>query len=568
MNYRLFAVFLVAGLERGLAAVGDRYAFERVLPEPRVCIQDGCLQGKYFNGLDGGRYEGYLGVPFAKPPVGKLRFKNPVRNDPWVGDYDATWQRSRCLQKNDIRPLQTVQGSEDCLYLNVFRPKNVTGPLPVIFFIHGGAFAAGSSSMGEFGPERFMDTGKVILVIAQYRLGVFGFLSTEDRASPGNYGLKDQLFALRWTQRNIAYFGGDPNLVTIVGQSAGSSSVQYHMVSPQSKGLFARAVSMSGSALGSRYYSVDQLALARRQAEAVGISNASSLSTERLVDALREVDGLELARSIDKLKYFYVHPILQWHPTIERYVDEETFISEDPREVWRSGRYHQVPYTMGFLPNDGAYTSAILLSNSSLLNELNENSADYIPRLVAVNHPTSVQMLKDRFFPDGSNDRWLTEKNVGNLETMLSEGQIIHGVVLGAKQILAVNNRTAPLSVYYFNFRGPYSQSYYNSYTQGDFGVSHADELLYLFRASELFPDFKVGSPAWYTAKLFVEYLVYIAYNGVAGLPCTADSCPLLEFTNSEDVSRPVKLNLIDGFDEEKFAFWSNLYAVQNSVST
>ncbi|KAL9703679.1 hypothetical protein quinque_007197 [Culex quinquefasciatus] len=466
MNYQLFAVFLVgfaARLDRGLAAIGDRYAFERILPEPRVCIHDGCLQGKYFNGLDGDRYEGYLGVPFAKPPVGKLRFKNPVRNDPWDGDYDA---------------------SEDCLYLNVFRPRNVTGPLPVIFFIHGGAFTAGSSSMGEFGPERFMDTGKVILVISQYRLGVFGFLSTEDRASPGNYGLKDQLFALRWTQRNIAHFSGDPNLVTIVGQSAGSSSVQYHMVSPQSKGLFARAVSMSGSALGSRYYSVDQLALARRQAGAVGISNASSLSTERLVDALREVDGLELAKSIDKLKYFYVHPILRWHPTIERYVDGETFISEDPREVWRSGRYHQVPYTMGFLPNDGAYTSAILLSNSSLLNELNEKSADYIPRLVAVNHPTSVRMLKNRFFPDGSNDRWLTEKNVGNLET------------------------------------------------------------------------------------LFVEYIVYIAYNGVAGLPCTADSCPLLEFTNSYDASRPVKLNLIDGFDEEKFAFWSNLYAVQNSVNT
>ncbi|XP_039444031.1 juvenile hormone esterase-like [Culex pipiens pallens] len=564
---RLLALVAIAAtvLERGYAAIGDQFAFERVLPEPRLCIQDGCLQGKFFNGIGNDQYEGYLGIPFAKPPVGWLRFKNPVRNDPWDGDYDATWERSRCLQKNDIFPQQTVQGSEDCLYLNVFRPKNVTGPLPVVFFIHGGGYSAGSSSMAEFGPDRFMDTGKVILVIPQYRLGIFGFLSTEDRASPGNYGLKDQLFALRWTQRNIAHFGGDPNLVTLMGNSVGGSAVQNHMMSPQSKGLFARAVSMSGNALGFWNYNIDRLDLARRHAEAVGIVNATSLSTYQLVDALREVDGIELVRSIDKLKYFYVHPIPFYHPTVERFVDQDTFISEDPRLLWESGRYEPVPNTIGFLPNEESFYSSIILTNLTLLNTLNNNSAKFIPQLVGANHPASVQLLKDRFFPDGNDEQWLTEQNLDNLTIMVSEGLFYHGIVLTVKQVLALKDQNAPpLSVYYFNFKGPYSQSYYDTYTFGDFGIGHADELLYLFKASGLFADFEPQSPAWYMAKAFVDYFVEIAYNGTAGPLCTVESCQLLEFKNSQDAANPVEQGRINGFDEDKFDFWNRLYAMQN----
>ncbi|EDS38142.1 gut esterase 1 [Culex quinquefasciatus] len=559
----LFALVIVA-VHRGLAAIGDQFAFDQVLPEPRTCIQDGCLQGRYYSDLEGRPYEAYLGVPFAKPPVGRLRFRNPVQNDPWSGDYDATWERSRCMQKNDVKPQQTVQGGEDCLYLNVYRPRNVTGPLPVIFFIHGGAFISGSSSMAEFGPERFMDTRKVILVTPQYRLAVFGFLSTEDRASPGNYGLKDQLFALRWTQRNIAYFGGDPKLVTIAGQSAGSSSVQHHMMSPQTRGLFARAVSMSGSALGFWHYDVDKLALTRRQAEVVGIANATELTTEQLVEELREVDGLELARSIDKLKVFYVHPVTLWQSTVERYVDEDTYMSEDPRVLWESGNYYPVPYTVGLLDNEGSLYSSIILSNRSLLNEMNDHSVEYIPLIVGAYHPTSVEMLKDRFFPDGSDERWLTEENLPNLQKMVTEGVFYHSIIKTIKQSVALKSRTSPLSVFYFNFTGPYSQSYLDTYTYGDFGIVHADELLYLFRSSGGVPDYQVGSPVWYMAKILVDYYVDIAYNGIAGPLCTAESCQLLEFTNSDNPNKPVALDLIDGFDEEMFTFWDKLYALQN----
>lgn len=141
-----------------------------------------------------------------------------------------------------------VSGEEDCLYLNVYVPvlTNSTKLLPVLFAIHGGAYQFGSALTG---PKFLMDHD-VIHVAINYRVGIFGFLSTEDHILPGNMGLKDQSMALRWTWENILAFGGDPRKITIIGISAGAASVHYHYLSPMSKGLFQNGISMSGTAFG------------------------------------------------------------------------------------------------------------------------------------------------------------------------------------------------------------------------------------------------------------------------------------------------------------------------------
>lgn len=285
-----------------------------------------------------------------------------------------------------------------------------------MFFIHGGGYASGYMSMGEYGPERLMDTSKVILVMVQYRLGVFGFLATGDEASPGNYGMKDQVMAMKWVQRNIAHFGGDPTRVTIMGQSVGSASVQLHLMSPLSKGLFSKAVSMSASTLAFWNYYNDPLTLARKQAAAVGIEDAQGISTAHLVESLRKVDAQTLARSIDSLKFFYIHHIALYAPVVEKFVTNESFMIEDPRDLWAAGRYHQVPYVMGFVPNEAAFTGDIIANNTQL-NELNADSRTFISHFAGVDtNPLSVQMLKDTFFPDGTNDRWLTDDNLFELQ--------------------------------------------------------------------------------------------------------------------------------------------------------
>lgn len=152
-----------------------------------------------------------------------------------------------CYQTDNIFNFST-SGSEDCLYLNVYTPSILPLILlPVMIFIHGGSFKSGSGNEEIYGPD-FLVKNEVILVTINYRLGVFGFLSLQSKNIPGNAGMKDQVAALKWVKSNIENFGGDPNNITIFGESAGAASVSFHLISPLTKGLFKRAIIQSGSA--------------------------------------------------------------------------------------------------------------------------------------------------------------------------------------------------------------------------------------------------------------------------------------------------------------------------------
>ncbi|XP_049542709.1 juvenile hormone esterase-like [Anopheles darlingi] len=242
-------------------------------------------------------FEAYIGIPFAKPPIGKLRFADPVPNEPWKNELDATGRLPKppCMQQNLFIPERGIEGSEDCLYLNVYRPRPIVNgtsePLSTLVYIHGGGFLAGYISPLIVGPEKLIDQG-IIVVVIPYRLGPFGFLSTGDAAASGNFGLKDQRLALRWVNKHIREFGGDPQSVTIMGHSAGGASVQLHLMHIGNEGLFQRAISLSGSALAPFSTPLDDpLKLAYQQAALVGITEPSSMSTTDLVEKLRLVDA-------------------------------------------------------------------------------------------------------------------------------------------------------------------------------------------------------------------------------------------------------------------------------------
>ncbi|HET9510772.1 MAG TPA: carboxylesterase family protein, partial [Sphingomonas sp.] len=215
---------------------------------------------------DAGRVEGialssgvdaFLGIPFAAPPVRDLRWKPPQPRAPWSGVYHADRFAPECLQ-----PLRSPRQnhyfgeeatSEDCLYLNVWAPR-AAKKAPVVVWIYGGGFTIGSASMANYSGEPLARAG-VVRVNLAYRVGALGFLahpalSREQQGRSGNYGLMDQIAGLYWIRRNIARFGGDPDNVTIVGQSAGSMSVALLQTSPAARGLFRRAVGMSGSPFG------------------------------------------------------------------------------------------------------------------------------------------------------------------------------------------------------------------------------------------------------------------------------------------------------------------------------
>jgi carboxylesterase type B len=242
----------------------------------------------------------FKGIPFAEPPVGPLRFRPPVAKEPWNGAYNATYYRDACVQD----PTQEVTNgsvSEDCLHLNIFAPKPaMPGGAAVMVWIHGGGFVIGSGL--SYYPSPLVAAGDVIVVTINYRLNAFGFLSTGDAASPGNVGMMDQVLALEWIKENIGAFGGDNNNITIFGESAGSASVNFHLLSERSKGLFNRAMMQSGTMLSPWAFTNDR-DFTRKQAFDIGEKLGCSTSdSQALMDCMRDKDASDLLAASNPVK--------------------------------------------------------------------------------------------------------------------------------------------------------------------------------------------------------------------------------------------------------------------------
>jgi para-nitrobenzyl esterase len=238
-------------------------------------------------GIQGDGLETYLGIPFAKPPLGDLRWQSPAPVEPWAA-LDATTHQNRCLQTPyaDVLSGFEVPGeeSEDCLYLNVYTPSH-QGRRPVMVWIHGGAYMQGSAN--EYDGSRLAAENDVVVVCINYRLGIFGYFDLsrygEAYAGSASLGFQDQQAALHWVQQNITAYGGDPDCVTIFGESAGGGSVLCQLCSPSAEGLFHRAAALSpGEVLGPP---TDNVAL---------LSAHYSVPEDQLLDHLMSLPGAEL----------------------------------------------------------------------------------------------------------------------------------------------------------------------------------------------------------------------------------------------------------------------------------
>lgn len=260
---------------------------------PTVTISSGAISGTSKPGL-----QVFLGIPYARPPVGDRRWRVPEPAAKWQGVRAATSFAPSCMQANPVpfgpytaSFISSPRLSEDCLYLNVWAPAKAAGKRPVYFFVHGGAYQGGGADIAAYDGAALARKGAVVVTI-NYRLGLFGFLAHPElsKESPygtsGNYGLLDTIEALRWVRSNISRFGGDPAKVTIAGQSAGSGIVNQLLVSPLAKGLFHRAVLESGTALGLPMQS-------RAAAEAAGMAGAAKVKGGTIA-ALRAMSAQEL----------------------------------------------------------------------------------------------------------------------------------------------------------------------------------------------------------------------------------------------------------------------------------
>jgi len=416
-------------------------------------------------GMYSGDARAFLGIPYAAPPIGALRWRPPQPAARWSGVRQATQPGSACAQTGSpVSGVPATTTSEDCLYLNVYTPRHERGRrLPVMVWIHGGAFTGGTGS--DYDGAAIAAKGDVIVVTINYRLSAFGFLAlpaldNEGGAdSSGDFGLLDQQAALRWVQHNAAAFGGDARNVTEFGESAGAASVCANMASPPAAGLFARAIAESGCLIP----------LTSRQAgEVQGAALAASLGC---ADPAAAAVCLRAKPAADILT---AEGSQSWSPT-----DGGPTLPLQPPQAFIAGRYNHVPLLQGTNHDEGRFFVALQFdAQGSPL-----TAAGYPGALAAIFGPTAVSFiageypLADFASPDLA------------LAAVQTDGEF-------ACPALLADRLAAGSGVYGYEFSDPSPPNFLPLHPTFPLGAAHSLELQYVFQRVPLFDTVPSFTPA------------------------------------------------------------------------
>ncbi|XP_037945476.1 esterase B1 [Teleopsis dalmanni] len=332
----------------------------------------GPVKGVKRKSIYGQSYFSFEKIPFAKPPVGELRYKAPQPPEVWTEVRSCTSMGPKPLQKHFV--FQMTEGSEDCLYLNVYTKNlNPIKPMPVMVWIFGGGFQFGEASRDLYSPD-YLLREDVVMISITYRLGPFGFLCMEDPSFgvPGNAGLKDQVMALRWVKANCDRFGGDSSNITIFGDSAGGASCHYMMITEQTRGLFHKAICMSGNSL-SPWAVTPQRNWPYRLA--VGAGYTGENNEKDVYEFLRTAKGSDIVRAnedlcMDEEKRERIG--FAFGPVIEPYLTPDCVVPKKPIELMRTAWSNKIPMIIGGVSNEGLLLYTETKTNPKLLNDLGD----------------------------------------------------------------------------------------------------------------------------------------------------------------------------------------------------
>jgi para-nitrobenzyl esterase len=492
---------------------GDAGALVAAPERPAVAIESGELQGLRL----GTGVSSFLGIPYAAPPTGALRFRRPQPHEPWSWPRDASRFGPRCPQSP---PPAMGEDTEDCLFLNVWTPAESRDErLPVMVFIHGGGHVVGSASdpappdipalySGEYLSER-----GVVVVTFNYRLGVFGFLVHAALAgegeAPGNYGLWDQIAALAWVQRNIAQFGGDPDNVTIFGESAGSVDVCLHVASPHSRDLFHRAISESGACTTRRRTAAEALPQGSALAAAVGCDEEDALACLRVAPMAELLAAASTA----------------YGPVVDG-----DFLPGQTRTLFDRGEIAPVPYMIGANSDEGTgfILDALAVSETTYLDELAARFTPPVEEIAALYPASEYAEEPSPYF--------------AALAAAVGDSRFVCPA-----QDTAVRAAAAGLPVFVYNFTVPLDGP------DGFLGAAHASELGFVFGTWRFTAE---------TAKVSDRMLRYWTNFARSGDPNGDDLLVWPAFTEAADERIELGLEpaILSDFRAEQCAFWRNRY--------
>ena len=522
-----------------------------LLAQPLIASAQGTPQIKVVV-ADGGPVKGmitdygraFLGIPYAAPPVGELRWQAPQPVQPWGALLDATELESSCPQNPG--PFGLASTDEDCLYLNVYTPPVSTPPpaqgLPVMVWLHPGAFLVGDSG-GQI-PSELVGRG-VVVVTLNYRLGVLGWLShpqltaESPDATSGNYGLQDQQAALRWVQNNIEQFGGDPDNVTIFGESAGGVSVHAHMVSEDSAGLFHRAIIQSGA------YAMTFPTLAAAEVEGSNFAGALGCGT---VECLRGLSVQTLLAAQSPL------------PTAYMPRKDGVLLSLSPREAFAIGAFNQVPVIEGSTHDE----FSLFVAANALLRGIPVNDATYPsliaaflglpPEVAAVVVPQIVAAYPTASYPSAA----------AALTAVATDA------VFACNSLLAMSLLAQHTPVYGYEFNDPDAPMGALPQVPGfDYGAYHGSELQYLFEVRRSVPAPDLDADQEQLSDIMQSYWTEFAASGdpnSAGTPVWPAHVPLVvpQTVGSSFMQRlapptPVPFPTVNFAIDHKCSFWASL---------
>lgn len=499
-----------------------------------VKTESGQVKGAVQNGV-----LSFKGIPFAAPPIGPLRWRPPQSVTPWAGIRSATDYAADCMQlpfPSDAAPLGGRVG-EDCLYVNIWRPvAHQAKKLPVMVWIYGGGFVNGGTSPAVYDGKHFAEQG-VILVSVNYRIGRFGFfaypaLTKEDPSQPhGNYGYMDQIAALKWVQRNIAAFGGDPGKVTVFGESAGGGSVLMLLTSPLAQGLFQQAIVESGGGrdplMGARLLS-EKSPTGTPSAESLGIefaksvgvtdTGAAGLEALRNLPAEKIVSGLNLASMFGGGASTFSGPVL-----------DGTIVRESPQAALLAGHWAKVPVMIG------ANSADIGFPRGRTMDEL------FAP------FGADADKAKAAFDPDNSHNVMVVGSRISAEQIMIEPARFVARAV-AAQGIPA------------YEFRFSYVAESLREKLQG---APHATEIPFVFNTVAAAYKDKLTPQDDAISKKALAYWVSFAKTGdpsAPGLPKwpqqSAQSDMIMDFTNAGPVGGPdpwkAQLDLVEALAAPK----------------
>ncbi|XP_072488376.1 liver carboxylesterase 1-like [Notamacropus eugenii] len=460
---------------------------------PVVDTEYGKVQGKQvtLHGFDTPVHV-FLGVPFAKPPLGPLRFRPPQPPEPWKFVKSTTTYPPACTQNIEVskyyRRLYSIRNesisltySEDCLYLNIYTPANLTkkSNLPVMVWIFGGKLLMGEASTYEGLALSTLEN--VVMVSIQYRLGIFGFFSTGDEHASGNWGCLDQVAALHWIQKNIANFGGDPSSVTIFGEDSGGFSASALVLSPLTKNLFHRVIFQSGVVLVKFLFSNNVTSLTEKIAAVAGCKTTTSAI---LVQCMRQKTEDEILNITEKMKFLkldFTGDPTEKYMTLPTVVDG-VFFPKSPEELLGEKQSDGISFMMGITSDEYSFRLPTELGHSLLEDKLDQET---VPALLWTYYPY-VQIPKNLTSVATQEYLGVTDdpiKKKKRFQGML--GDLTCGI---PTVILARHYRDLGAPTYLYEFQ--HWASIWRHVIPTGVSANHGDDLFFMFGSPFLRDDF------------------------------------------------------------------------------